>query len=193
MISGRELAYGLVGAWRLIRNDPGGVQYFDRSPSGALRSFWAMALVAPAFAVLLMMGLHKVGVDQIGLRQVLLGGGIYVINWLLFPVMLLRLAPKLGREQEVATYIAANNWAQILIAAVSLFLGAVAATMPKSIGEMLDLALLALIALMQYRLLRHAMALNPPQAGLLVFAYLCLDIAASLALFGLLVPGKLAA
>jgi hypothetical protein len=193
MISGRELAYGLIGAWRLVRNDPGGIQYFDRSPSGALRSFWAMALVAPAFAVLLMMGLHKAGVYHIGLRQILLGGGIYVVNWLLFPVILLRLAPRLGREQQVVTYIAANNWTQILIAALTLFCGAVAAALPKSIGEILDLAVLVPIAVMQYRLLRHAMALDPPQAGLLVFAYLCLDIAASLALFGLLVSAKLAA
>ena len=43
MISGRELAFGLMGAWRLIRNDASGLQYFDRSVSGALRSFWVMA------------------------------------------------------------------------------------------------------------------------------------------------------
>jgi hypothetical protein len=190
MISGRELAYGLVGAWRLIRNDPGGVQYLDRSPSGALRSFWVMALAAPAFAVLVMLELDKAGVPSIGLRQVLVGGGIYVIGWLLFPVLMLRLAPKLGREQQVLTYIAANNWAQILIYALALFLGAAATVVPKPIAGMMDLTFLVLVALMQYRLLRHAMALDPPRAGLLVFAYLSLDVAISIALFGLLIPMK---
>ena len=80
MISTRELAYGLVGAWRLMRNDASGLQYFDRSPHGALRSFWVMVLAAPAYAVLLMLQFNQFGVAQIGLRQILIGGGIYVIE-----------------------------------------------------------------------------------------------------------------
>jgi hypothetical protein len=193
VISGRELAFGLLGAWRLVRNDVSGLQYFDRTPQGALRSFWVMLLVAPAYAVLVMMQFEASGVTQIGLRQILLGGGIYIIDWLLFPVILLRLAPLLKRQQEIPAYIAANNWAQILIYALALFFGALGAVLPPSITAPLNFLLLALVALMQYRLLRHALAVTPPQAGLLVFAYLSLGLVLNAVLYSLLLMGNTAA
>jgi hypothetical protein len=192
MISGRELAFGLLGAWRLVRNDASGLQYFDRSAQGALRSFWVMALVAPAYAVLLLMQLQSYGVSPIGLRSILLGAGIYIVDWLLFPVLLLRAAPLLGRERDVCGYIAANNWAQILIYALALSVGGARALLPSALAAPLDFALLGLVALMQYRLLRHALQSPPPQAGLLVFAYLALGVVLNAVLFALL-PAKLPA
>ena len=176
MITGRELALGLLGAWRLVRNDPAGLQYFDRSPQGALRSFWVIALVAPAYAVLVTLQQESYGVTHMGLRQILLAGGIYLIDWLLFPVILLRLAPVMGREREVPGYIAANNWAQILIYGLALFIGAATVLLPDSIDAVLNFVLLAAVAMMQYRLLRQAAGMSPPQAGLLVFAYLSLGV-----------------
>lgn len=189
MISTRELAYGLVGAWRLMRNDASGLQYFDRSPHGALRSFWVMVLVAPAYAVLLMLQLDQFGVAQIGLRQILIGGGIYVIDWLLFPVVLLRLAPMLDRVQQTPGYIAANNWAQILIYALALFFGAVSGMLPDSIAASLNFVLLGLVAFIQYRLLRHTLEIAPFPAGLLTFAYLGLGLVLNAVFLGLLLPG----
>ncbi|MGE0154025.1 MAG: hypothetical protein AB7R90_15525 [Reyranellaceae bacterium] len=186
MISGRELAFGLLGAWRLVRNDAAGLQYFDRSPQGALRSFRVMALVAPAYAVLLLMQFDAYGVAEIGLRQVLLGAGIYVIDWLLFPVILLRLGPALGRQEETPGYVAANNWAQILIYALALFVGAVAAMLPEALAATLNFAMLGLVALMQYRLLRHTLRIAPAQAGLLVVAYLSLGVVLNVTLYELL-------
>jgi hypothetical protein len=176
VITGRELAFGMLGAWRLVRNDASGLQYFDRSPQGALRSFWVIALVAPAYAVLVMLQFQSYGVADIGLRQILLGGGIYLIDWLLFPVILLRLAPMMGREREIPGYIAANNWAQILIYGLALFIGAVSVLLPGPVASLLSFVLLAVVAMMQYRLLRQAAGMSPPQAGLLVFAYLTLGV-----------------
>ena len=193
MVTGRELAFGLLGAWRLVRNDASGLQYFDRSRHGALRSFWVMLLVAPAYSVLLLMQLNYLGVAEIGLRQVLLGAGLYIVSWLMFPVVLLRLAPRLNRIQEAAGYVAAYNWTQILVMALTLFFSAVAMMMPSSVGEVLNLTLIMVVGLMQYRLLRHTMNLAPAQAGLLVVAYLCLDLALTLTFAPLLVPAKPAA
>lgn len=193
MITGRELAFGLLGAWRLVRNDPAGLQYFDRSPRGALRSFWVMALVAPAYAVLVMLQFQSYGVASIGLRQILLSGGIYLIDWLLFPVILLRLAPLLQRVREMPGYIAANNWAQVLIYALALLFGAGSALVPDSAAAVLSFVLLALVAMMQYRLLRTAAALSPPQAGLLVFAYLSLGVVLNAIQYELLLKAGAAA
>lgn len=192
MISGRELAFGLMGVWRLIRNDASGLQYFDRSPSGALRSFWVMALVAPAYAVLAMLQLDAYGVPSIGLRQIVLAAGLYVIDWLLFPVILLRLAPIMMREAQVPAYVAAYNWSQVLTYALALFFGAIGGLLPDQISGPLNFVLLGLVAVIQYRLLRHTMNLLPPQAGLLVFAYLSLGVVLNATLYALLMAGKAA-
>ncbi len=190
MISGRELAYGLVGAWRLMRNDPGGLQHFDRTPAGALRSFRVMLLVAPAYAVLGLMQLDSYGVQSIGLHQILLSAGIYVIDWLLFPVIVLRLAPLLGRAQEAPGFVCANNWAQIIIYALALFLGASSSLLPEPIAQLLSLVLLGVVAVIEYRLLRHAMSLSPPQAALFVVLYISLGVMLNAIFFTMLTASQ---
>src|SRR3546814_19075915 len=49
--SRQEIAYRTYGAWLLARFDAGGARYFDESPLGTLRSFFAAALVAPAYFI----------------------------------------------------------------------------------------------------------------------------------------------
>lgn len=190
MISGRELAYGLVGAWRLMRNDPGGLQHFDRTPAGALRSFRVMLLVAPAYAVLGLMQLDSYGVQSIGLHQILLSAGIYVIDWLLFPVIVLRLAPLLGRVQEAPGFVCANNWTQIIIYALALFLGASSSLLPEPIAQLLSLVLLGVVAVIEYRLLRHAMSLSPSQAALFVVLYISLGVMLNAIFFTMLTASQ---
>ena len=53
--------------------------------------------------------------------------------------------------------------------------------------------MLVLFALLHFRLLRHMMGFAPPQAGMLVFANISLDIALSLTLPWLLLYGTQAA
>jgi len=46
----REALLSLYGAWRLALLDKRGLELFDKTPAGAIRSFSAALLVAPMYA-----------------------------------------------------------------------------------------------------------------------------------------------
>ena len=52
MISGREVAIGIYGAWRLLHFDRAAVQYFDSTIDSFWKSFYAALVVLPAVIVL---------------------------------------------------------------------------------------------------------------------------------------------
>ncbi|MGE0660421.1 MAG: hypothetical protein AB7F36_10695 [Reyranellaceae bacterium] len=180
MMSSRELALGMVGVWRLARNDGAGVQYFERSLDAARRSFWVMLLLVPADAIQSMMQIEDLGLRFGGARQLILLALFYVVGWLYFPVVVLRVAEATGRLRGFPGYLAAFNYAQILLYALVLGLNALTRQMPSAVQPLIGLTLLVLIALVHFRLLRHMMELPIPQAGMLVFANLCLNIALGL-------------
>lgn len=180
MMSSRELALGMVGVWRLARNDGAGVQYFERSLEAARRSFWVMLLLVPADAIQSMMQIEDLGLRFGGARQLILLALFYVVGWLYFPVVVLRVAEATGRLRGFPGYLAAFNYAQILLYALVLGLNALTRQMPSAVQPLIGLTLLVLIALVHFRLLRHMMELPIPQAGMLVFANLCLNIALGL-------------
>lgn len=180
MMSSRELALGMVGVWRLARNDGAGVQYFERSLEAARRSFWVMLLLVPADAIQSVMQVQDLGLRFGGARQLILLALFYVVGWLYFPVVVLRVAQATGRLRGFPGYLAAFNYAQILLYALVLGLNALTRQLPTALQPLIGLTLLVLIALVHFRLLRHMMELPIPQAGMLVFANLCLNIALGL-------------
>ncbi|MDX2142565.1 MAG: hypothetical protein SFV19_04360 [Rhodospirillaceae bacterium] len=48
----REIVYGVFGAWRLARLDRSAMVHFDRTVEGFWKSFFAAAIVAPAYLIL---------------------------------------------------------------------------------------------------------------------------------------------
>ena len=180
MMSSRELALGMVGVWRLARNDGAGVQYFERSLEAARRSFWVMLLLVPADAIQSMMQIQDLGLRFGGTRQLILLALFYVVGWLYFPVVVLRVAEATGRLRGFPGYLAAFNYAQILLYALVLGLNALTRQLPAALQPLIGLTLQVLIALVHFRLLRHMMEMPIPQAGMLVFANLCLNIALGL-------------
>ena len=47
-LTARETVYSIFGAYRLAMLDKSGLSYLDRSPEGAIRSFYAALIVLPA-------------------------------------------------------------------------------------------------------------------------------------------------
>lgn len=118
MIKLRELSAGIYGAWRLAHVDPRGMAYFDDSERGFWQSFWAAALAAPAYA--LVVAINVTGPDDSlpgeidGTRLLLIEAIAYVIGWTAFPLAMTRVARKLGREPHYFRYIVASNWGGLL-------------------------------------------------------------------------------
>ena len=62
MITSRELAAALYGAWRLARFDPRGQDQFDTSVAGFWCSFQAAGIVVPAYVFLIIESMIDAGV-----------------------------------------------------------------------------------------------------------------------------------
>ncbi len=149
MLTLRETSYALFGAWRLAHLDPQGAVYFDRTAGGALRSFWAAAILLPAFAVLTLLHLADNPPALVWPWLVLIHGIGYVVGWTAFPVAMIWIARLMDREEEYFGYVAMYNWSQVLIMVVVLPMAALrsGALLPEpflsALGLAVDLAMMA--------------------------------------------------
>lgn len=110
-----QIAYGIFGAWRLAHLDEGGLRYFDATPAGFWRSFFAAVIAAPGFAILVALTLSHREITADPLSLVLIEGLGYVISWLIFPLVMASICDIMGKPERFALYIVANNWAQIIV------------------------------------------------------------------------------
>ncbi len=172
MISVREVAYGLYGAYRLAHLDAGGMAYFDTSLRGFWRSFYAALITAPAYAIIVViitMDAIEAGGELSGgwLHLLLLESIGYVIEWFAFPLIMFHLCEGIGKQREYLGFIVAYNWAAVLQA--TLFLPVVAANsagmLPGAIGTVFQFATLALILVYQGYIARTALGIGPLAAS----------------------------
>ena len=104
MLNTRELAASVYGAYRLARLDPNGLRFFDASPAGARRSFYAAAIVAPFYALMLAVGAPEPASDT--LRFSLVEGIAYVLSWVAYPVIVEWLSTReFGPVTSVQLYV----------------------------------------------------------------------------------------
>jgi hypothetical protein len=116
----RELVRSIEGVVRLARFDPAGMACFDRTPDGALRSFWVAALLLPPY-ILLVAVRDGAELSEVPLALVLLVQGIaYVVGWTAFPAAMHLIARLIGRAGEYPGMVAAYNWSAILQIALQL-------------------------------------------------------------------------
>lgn len=176
-LTARDVATSVFGAYRLARFDPGGLDLIDRSPEGVLKSFYAAAIVLPAYVLLLAVRLMEQGVEA-PLPQVALVEGIaYVINWTAFPLALHQAAVMLGRPGQWAGAVAANNWAAVVQMAIYLpaVLLAKIGVLPDGLGSGLVFGVMLAMMVYQGFVLRTALEVSRPAAAALVMLDLLLS------------------
>jgi hypothetical protein len=146
----RETSYALFGAWRLAHFDRQGVAYFDRTREGALRSFWAAAILLPAYVILVLLHLSEMPV-AIGFPSlVLLYAFQYVVAWTALPAAMAFIARTLDREEEFFGWLAMYNWSQVVAMIVVLPMQAVASSGLFDNPALPFLAVLVNIAVLAY-------------------------------------------
>lgn len=178
MITAREVSYGLFGAWRLAHLDSRGMDYFDISVEGFWRSFWAAALMAPFYAVLVLLQLNERAIDWDPLRVLLVEAVGYVVAWTAFPLAAFYLLAALGKQQRYVGYIVAYNWANVVQMAVMLPVAALDASdgLPPAVSGMVFLAAFAAVMFYQFFVARVALEIDMPTAAGLVFIDLMLGV-----------------
>lgn len=113
MLTIGEFAAALRGVRRLLRLKPDAFELFDATPRGFWKSFWVAAIILPVWALLV--------ADQAGtngqaasLRYFLVQGIGYVVSWLAYPLLMVRLADVLDRWPRYYSYMVAYNWFQLV-------------------------------------------------------------------------------
>ena len=177
MLTMRETALGVFGAWRLANFDPRGMECFDRSLTGLWRSFRVAILVAPAFALLVYLNQVQAPPTADALRFVLAEGIAYVTSWVAFPLAVAYLAPVIDRVFEYPGFIVAYNWSSILQVAVFVPVAGITAldVLPPGVAEALYLATQLVVLTYEWFITKTALRLS----GLAAAGIVLLDLVVS--------------
>ena len=170
MLSLREATGSLYGAYRLARFDAGGMAYFDTSAGGFWHSFYAAAIVAPFYAILLALR-YGLEIDPPHpARFFLLHADAYVIGWLAFPVVMVGLSRLVMRQAHWVRYIVAYNWAAVLQNALYLPFAMLQASesVPRDVGNVLGLIVLGVVLVYIWFITRTALSVAAATAAGLV-------------------------
>lgn len=181
MLTVREASTALYGAFRLARMDERGLSFFDVSVTGFWRSFYAALLVAPLYALLLLVR-YVTGFERTSaVRYVLIEFTAYAISWLAFPVAMDPIAGYLGRPERYVRYIVAYNWAAVLQNAVYLPITIFGLTGALPQGAAGALAMIALVLIFVYTwfITRAALAVPGSTAAGIVILDLLLSMVIS--------------
>lgn len=118
-----EIVRSLIGAWRLFLDRPDAMRYFNVSVDGFWRSFAAIILVVPAYA--LFAGVEQVEILNEPVVDPAFSGPAFVANkaltlvldWITLPILLAVFAAPLGVGRTYAAYVVARNWCVVLATA----------------------------------------------------------------------------
>lgn len=182
MIAGREIAFALFGALRLLVLDRGGMAYFNRTVEGFWRSFFAAVIVVPGYAVLTLLHLGVEPVTAHPLRVFLIETIAYVVGWVAFPLAMFYIARLMQRDAQYIGFIVAYNWAAVLQMAAFLFATAIASGPLGGGGAAaaLTLAMTLAILLYQWYIARTALEVGGGKAAGVVV----IDVALALFIAG---------
>lgn len=165
-----EFRLATQGLLRLARFHPDFVRFFDRSASGALRSFWLMVPLYPFY----LLQLWAVGAASLSqdTTQFFFAMSVGYLNlWLVPPLLIALIAPMVGRDAEMPGCIAIYNWQGILnlVAALPLILLDLGGVSEGLTGILYKILLLVTLAWETY-LLAHTLRVKLWQAALAAVA-----------------------
>ena len=178
MASFRDIVYGIYGAWRVARRDPGAMTYFERTAEGFWKSFFAAVIVAPGYALILLFDLSHVEVEAGALRIFLVQSCAFVIGWTAFPIAVHQVCALIDKKEAFIGYIVAFNWGKVIQIAVFLpVIGLIALDiLPGSWGWLLRWAVLFLILGYQWLITRTALGVSAKGAVGFVVLDLVIDL-----------------
>ncbi|MEI8393908.1 MAG: hypothetical protein WCF85_04170 [Rhodospirillaceae bacterium] len=110
----REILFSLYGTWRLALMEASGLEFFDRSVAGAMRSFFAAILVLPAYILLLYIRLRSDDVSTAWSALFLVEGSAYVISWCSYALIMSEISRFLDCSEKYPGFLCAYNWSSVL-------------------------------------------------------------------------------
>ncbi|MHA1152369.1 MAG: hypothetical protein ACTSQ7_06825 [Alphaproteobacteria bacterium] len=178
MPSYRDIVYGIYGALRLARLDAGAMSYFERTPAGFWKSFFAAVIVAPGFAIIIAYEFAQIEIEAGALRVFMVETLAYVLGWAVFPVLVHQICEVIGKRAAYIGYIVAFNWSKVVQMVVFLpCIGLIAlGALPGDSGSLLLLAVTLLILGYEWFITRTALAVTAMGAAGFVVLDLVIDL-----------------
>ena len=113
--SGQDIRLALQGVFELARLRPSGLGYFRRDIIGFWQSFTAALISLPVIFLDVFLGTESVPAAMSGLHFAVNHILIYVINWLLFPLIIFYLLKVTNRRHLFFDFIVPYHWANLPI------------------------------------------------------------------------------
>jgi hypothetical protein len=145
VLSAVEIARGVQGALGFLKRDAAAPQHFDNTMEACLRSFRVMALVAPLYAIYLLIYYSDVTVTADGAEIAVVEAMRYIVDWLLFPVIFYEAARRRGWLDRYPRYIGALNWINLPAMVVVVVGQGLSSVAPAAVAVIIDLGLRALL------------------------------------------------
>ncbi|MDH3475449.1 MAG: hypothetical protein OEM59_17350 [Rhodospirillales bacterium] len=164
-----ELSAGLYGAWRLARGDRAGLDYFDATPEGAWRSFQAAFIALPV--VVLFQGVELMNHELItasGPKIIIVTILTFAIDWVAYPLLVLKMAPAMGFDAKVLRFLPALNWARVLSVAALVIATLIGLAVGRNVSVLFSLALTGLVLVYHWFVAKAALEISGGQAAFLV-------------------------
>lgn len=181
-----SFALGMRGALLLARGRAEGLRLFDGGRAAALRSFWALAICAPAFAALRLLDWSESGWPDRPAHAACLEAMSYVIGWLGYAVLVHWLLGRVQRGRPWPLFIAAWNWCNIV--QYLLLLGGAVPEMagaPAWVAETTTLVATGWALWLEWYVTRLALEVGAALAAALVTVDFCLGLLLSVAVVAL--------
>jgi len=183
-----EIASGIYGAWRLARGDVGGVGYFSGTREGFWHSFMAMAIVAPLFALLLLLRYYDEADLVSGVRFFAVQAIGYVVAWFIFPLIMFYVTQTINRERRFFAYIEAYNWSSVIQNAVYIPLALLAELelIPLDLAHFLGFVVLTLVFVYTWFVARSALGITGLIAAAIAAGDFILSVVLNMVVEGLI-------
>ena len=105
-----EVSVALYGAWRLMRFDPNGLNYFVTTRDAFWKSFYAAVLCLPG----IMITIQAANGGLSTLHGLISHGLAYLVGWVALPVVLHGICEVIGKQHHFIRCVIAINWSLVL-------------------------------------------------------------------------------
>jgi hypothetical protein len=165
----------------MFLRDPRAAALFENTYSGALRSYWAVLVILPVY--LLVIAIESVVPStSIGNFGVLSGHSgllvaslaefcVFTLCWFVaWPLVVDRIAPYLGCEENFFRYVSAYNWMHVpyVLGGLLFWGGALTGVIHSGNHFTATLTLVMILWVYHWFVLRHALGLNGGFAAMMV-------------------------
>ncbi|MGE5540408.1 MAG: hypothetical protein ACM30I_17460 [Gemmatimonas sp.] len=163
MITVHDIKIALTGAVLLAKGERAGALAFGDTPRDFWRSFWAAAIVAPMW--LLLVALIAPETDASPLRLILAEAVEYALLWTAFPLVLHEILTRSGTDEHFCRYIAAHNWAAVIVTPAMLFAVALADAIPRGVVQFLPMLVIVSSLVYEWFMARVALEVGAATAA----------------------------